>query len=90
MRLYFIFMQGCGACEVAKPELAKFAKAHPDIDIQRIDLLNAKWVHPWQPSATPTYVAESPGRVRVQWQGALTAPEVEQFIERAEEMMGLR
>jgi thiol-disulfide isomerase/thioredoxin len=90
MRLYFIHMRGCGACEMAAPELAKFAKAHPEIDIQRIDLLEAKWVHPWQPDATPTYVAESPGRVRVQWQGALKAEQVEQFIERAEEMMGLR
>ena len=26
MRLYFIYMEGCGACEMAKPDLAKFAK----------------------------------------------------------------
>lgn len=90
MRLYFIYMTGCGACEVAKPELEKFKKAHPDIEVRPIDLLNAEWIHPWQPEATPTYVAEMPGRVRVQYQGMMKAAQVEQFIERAEEMMGLR
>lgn len=89
MRLYFIHMQGCGACEAAKPELKKFQKRHPEIEVQPIDLLEAKWVHPWQPGLTPTYVVEEPGRVRVRWEGMLKADQLEQLLDRAREMMGL-
>ncbi len=65
--LYFFFMQGCGACEEAKPELDKFAKAHPDIHIARVDLSKVNWRSPvWQPSVTPTYGWLVPGqRLRV-------------------------
>jgi thiol-disulfide isomerase/thioredoxin len=89
MRLYFIYATGCGACEIAKPELDKFEQKHRGVDVKRIDLLEAKWVHPWQPEATPTYVVEEPGYARVQHAGALKADQIEQLIQRAHEMMGI-
>jgi thiol-disulfide isomerase/thioredoxin len=65
--LYFFFMQGCGACDEAKPELDKFERAHPMIKVARIDISNVDWKSPvWQPSVTPTYGWLVPGkRLRV-------------------------
>jgi thiol-disulfide isomerase/thioredoxin len=90
MVLYFIHMPGCGACERAKPQLKKWQKMNPQIRVIPIDITTAKWVHPWQPEVTPTYVAEVPGRQRIQYQGMLTAEEIPKFIAKAERMMGLR
>jgi len=92
VKLYFIYMDGCGACEQAKPELAKFQRrrAGRGLEVERINLLQAKWVNPWQPTATPTYVLEVPGRRRVRFEGMLKAEQLEQFVDKAEHLMGLR
>lgn len=89
MRLYFIYMPGCGACERAKPQLAKWQRANPQIQVVPVDITTAKWVHPWQPEVTPTYVFEVHGRQRVQHQGTLTATEIPKFIAKAKTMMGV-
>ena len=89
MRLYFIFMEGCPACDEAKPHLAKWAKKARGIELVKIDLLTAKWVNPWQPKATPTYVLEIPGHQRVMHEGALTEPQIHTFVERARKMLGV-
>jgi Glutaredoxin-like domain (DUF836) len=90
MRLYFIYMPGCGACEQAKPQLRKWQKTDPTVQVIPIDITTAKWTHPWQPEVTPTYVAEVPGFQRIQYQGTLTAEEIPKFLDKARRMMGLK
>lgn len=86
--LYYIYMEGCGACERAKPHLARWERKHPGLlRVHRIDLLNSKWVHPWQPEGTPTYVLEIPGYRRVSHTGMLTEDEIPQFLMKAQQMM---
>lgn len=90
MRLYFLYMEGCGACAEAKPHLARWEKKSKGIQIVRVDLLTANWVNPWQPQATPTYVLEVPGRQRVMHEGMLTEKQIDQFIRKAQSMMGVK
>ena len=91
MRLYFIHMPGCSACEAAKPELAKWKRQNPGVEVIPVDLLKdgARWIHPWTPSATPTYVFEEPGRERVRYEGALTKARLDAFFIKAKTMMGV-
>ena len=89
MRLYFLYMTGCPACDGAKRPLAAFEREHPEIQIVRVDLLTAKWTHPWSPEATPTYVLEAPGKQRTQWVGALKKDEIGQFVNKSKQIMGL-
>lgn len=89
MRLYFIYAPGCGHCEAAKPHVRKFEKAHPEIQVVWFDLTSNPWTYkPWSPDVTPTYVAELPGKQKIQYQGQLTKDEMEKFVARAKQMMG--
>lgn len=90
MRLYFIYMEGCPACDEAKPHLDKWAKKAKGIELVKIDLLTARWVNPWQPKATPTYVLEIPGQQRVMHEGALIEKQVDMFVQRAQQMLGFK
>jgi hypothetical protein len=85
VRLYFLFMTGCGACAVAKPVVKKWEKAHHDVQVVYVDLLTAKWVAPWQPKVTPTYVAEVPGHRRVMAEGALSADKIDKLLTLAQQ-----
>jgi thiol-disulfide isomerase/thioredoxin len=86
--LYYIYMEGCGACDQAKPHLARWEKKNPGVlKVHRVNLLEAKWTHPWQPDVTPTYVLEVPGYQRVQHQGVLTEAEIPKFLMKAQQMM---
>jgi len=87
VRLYFIYMNGCGACEAAKPVLKKWEKAHPEVQVIWVDLLTANWVHSWKPRATPTYVTELSGHRRVMFEGALDEQRLDQFVAKARQMM---
>jgi hypothetical protein len=89
-RLYYIFMDGCGACQMAKPELKKFERAHPEVQVVPVNLLTVgdKWKHDWKPEATPTYVLEIPGHERTRYEGALMAKHIEQFIRKSKQMIG--
>jgi hypothetical protein len=88
--LTFIYMDGCGACEAAKPELAAFKAAHPEIAIRRIDLLKTPWPPgAWAPTATPTYLAEFGNRRPVGKVGAMRKAEIEQFMRIAAPKLGL-
>jgi hypothetical protein len=90
MTLYFLYMDGCPACEAAKPELEKFARANPRIAVKKFDLLKTKWTYTaWNPEATPTYVLEELGYPRVQHVGALTKPRIEEFVASAKRMTGM-
>ena len=90
MTLYFLYMDGCPACEAAKPELDKFERANRGIKVVRADLLKTKWTYtPWSPEATPTYVVEELGYPRVQYIGALTKPKIEEFIRTAKTTAGI-
>lgn len=89
MRLYFLYAEGCPACEEAKPHLASWEKKARGIELVRVDLLEAKWTAKWQPEATPTYVLEVPGRRRVQHAGMLSETQVDAFIRKAMAMMGV-
>lgn len=88
MKLYFIYMEGCPACDAAKPHLAKWEKKARGVEVVRLDLLTAKWVNPWQPQATPTYVLEIPGQQRVMHEGALEEHQIHAFIQKAAALMG--
>lgn len=90
MNLYFLFMPGCGACDKAKPQLAKFEKANPGIRVVRVNLLDSKWTHPWSPEVTPTYVLEVPGRERTRWEGMLKSDEIGQFVNKSKQILGVR
>lgn len=90
MRLYFIYMNGCGACEGAKPIVKRWQRKHPEVEVKWIDLLTAKWSYPaWQPRATPTYVAETLGRPKVMHEGALSEAQMDGFMADARKKMGL-
>lgn len=92
MRLYFLYMEGCPACETAKPELEKFRRSSSarGIEVVPVDLLKAKWTYkPWSPEATPTYVLEKMGHPRVQYVGALTKTKLEEFIRVAKATAGI-
>lgn len=90
VRLRFIYATGCPACEAAKKPLAAFEKAHPEIPVVREDLLTTRWTESWQPEATPTYVLEVPNRGRTQWVGTLKKDEIEKFVAKSLQMMGVR
>jgi len=92
MRLYFLYMDGCPACETAKPELEKFRRspAARGIEIVPIDLLKKKWTYtPWSPEATPTYVLEEIGFPRVQHVGGLSKDRVIEFVAKAKATAGI-
>lgn len=90
MRLYFLYAEGCPACDEAKPHLASFEKKARGIEIRRVDLLEAKWTANWQPQATPTYVLEVPGKRRVMHEGGLSEKQVDEFVRKAIALMGVR
>jgi hypothetical protein len=90
-RLYFLYMDGCPACEQAKPELAKFERspAARGVEVVPVNLLKAKWTFKgWSPEATPTYVYEKIGFPRVRHEGGLTKERVVEFITKARGMVG--
>jgi len=89
MRLYFLHMPGCGACESAMPHMRRWERKNPGVQVVYVDLLKAKWTHPWSPEFTPTYVLEEPGRPRVQHPGKLTEAEIPLFVAKAKQIMGL-
>jgi len=90
MNLYFLFAPGCPACEAAKKPLAAFERANPDVRVIRVNLLEAKWTHPWQPEATPTYVFEIPYRERTQWVGTLESKDdIARFINKSKQYLGV-
>ncbi len=91
MKLQYIYMQGCGACTAAKPELAKFKKAHPEIEVTMLDTLNDKWNDTWEVQATPTYVLtfDQPHQ-RTRYEGALKASDIEKFIAKSKQVLGVR
>lgn len=89
MKLYFIYMNGCPACEEAKPQLGAWKKKARGVDLVMVDLMAAKWVNPWQPRVTPTYVMELPGHRRVMHEGALTEEQIDKFIRKAHAMLGV-
>lgn len=90
IELHFIYADGCGACEAAKPELAKFQKKYPLVLVRRVDLLTTPWPNGgWAPKATPTYLAVAPGRQPVGYVGAMTLEQTEQFLRLAAPKLGL-
>lgn len=88
--IVFIYADGCPACEAAKPELSKFQVAHPNVAVQRIDLLQAKWPdQSWAPKATPTYLAVVDGKRPVGFEGFMRKEEIEQFLRIAAPKLGV-
>lgn len=86
--LYYIYMDGCGACEQAKPHLARWEKKHPGVlPVHRVNLLKDEWKDSWQPELTPTYVLVIPGYPRVQHQGVLYEDQIPKFLLKAQQMM---
>lgn len=90
MRLYFLYAEGCPACDEAKPHLAAWESRRGPVEVKRVDLLEAKWTNPWSPQATPTYVFEVLGRPRVMHEGALTDRQIDAFVAKAKAMIGAR
>lgn len=90
MTLYFLYAEGCPACDEAKGPLASWERKARGVVVRRIDLLEAKWVASWQPEATPTYVLDVPGRRRVMHAGGLTEAQVDEFVRKALSLMGVK
>jgi thiol-disulfide isomerase/thioredoxin len=90
-RIMFIFAEGCGACEEAKPHLARWMKRHPEIPVVWFDVMKDAWTDPsWQINATPTYVVQFPGHQRVMWEGALKEKQIDQLLQTAKNRLGIR
>ena len=89
MKLYFIYMDGCPACETAKPQLSKWKRKARGVEVVMVNLLTANWVSDWQPRVTPTYVLEIAGYQRVMHEGALTDVQIDKFIRKAQTMLGV-
>jgi thiol-disulfide isomerase/thioredoxin len=90
LELHFIYADGCGACEAAKPMLKEFQRKYPLILVKRVDLLSAPWPEGgWAPTATPTYLAVAPGRQPVGYVGGMTVEQIEQFVRLAAPKLGL-
>jgi thiol-disulfide isomerase/thioredoxin len=87
----FFYMEGCPACEKAKPVLAKFEKKHKGrIDVAKFDINHEKWaIKGWEVQATPTYLIQDVGSDHpgVFYQGAMNAAEMDKFLAKAMEAM---
>ncbi len=82
--LYFVYGQGCGACEEASPHLDAFVRENPTLMVVRLD---AHGPHPERLGlkirATPTYVY----RVGFQGyarEGGMTAEEIGNWLNAVE------
>lgn len=92
MRPYLVFIHadGCGACELAKPELAKFRQRHPHVIVQSIDIVHQAWPDAgWSPKATPTYLVRFANRQPVGHEGMLDATQLVAFMRIGSEKLGL-
>lgn len=88
--LVFIHADGCGACELAKPELAKFRQRHPHVLVQSIDLVHQPWREGgWSPTATPTYLVRFANRQPVGHEGILDANQLVAFMRIGSERLGM-
>jgi thiol-disulfide isomerase/thioredoxin len=78
--LYFIYGQGCGACEEAAPHLDAFVKKHKTLMVVRLD---AGGPHPGRLGlrikATPSYVFRI-GEQGVLREGAMTEGELGDWV----------
>lgn len=88
--LVFIYADGCPACEMAKPELAKFRQRHPHVLVQGIDLVKQPWPDGgWAPQATPTYLVRFANRQPVGHEGMLDANQLVNFVRIGAEKLGM-
>lgn len=88
MRLYFLHVPGCHACESAMPPMRRWEKKHPDVKVVYVDLTKANWTHPWSPEVTPTYVLEMPGYQRARHDGMLDEKQIDQWLGKAQQAIG--
>ena len=75
--LKFIYMDGCGACEAAKPHLRAWAARRKDIRLIMHDALKDKWTETWEIKATPTYVLSIPGLPETMYEGSLSTNDID-------------
>jgi thiol-disulfide isomerase/thioredoxin len=73
VRLLFMHMPGCPACEAATPALQEFAQQNPQISVFKVDLSVAKWKNyaRWEPTKTPTYAVHIPTKLVAIKEGAM-------------------
>ena len=80
--LYFIYGDGCAACEAAKPEFETFMSKHPRLMSLTI---NAAGPHPerlgLKVKATPTYFFRR-GQEGVVYVGVMRATEIERWLKK--------
>lgn len=92
--LFFIYADGCPACEIAKPELDKWRRAYPQIFVRYFDVTKPPnaggWPYGgWSPEATPTYLATFANRQPVGFTGAMTMAQISKFMRISSEKLGL-
>jgi hypothetical protein len=79
--IYFVYQNGCVACEAATPELDAFLRRHPDVLSVRLEvngIVTARLEVAVR--ATPTYILKrGDGAMKIH-AGALTAKEIEKWI----------
>lgn len=89
--IMFIYAEGCGACEEAKPHLTRWMHKHPEVKVIWFDAVNDMWTdRTWQINATPTYVVQFPGHQRVMWEGSLKEKQIDQLLQTAKNRLGIR
>lgn len=91
LKLTFVHMTGCPACEKAKPHLRKWhAENAQYVQLEEVDLVKDPWPHAWQPEVTPTYILSMRGKQPVQYQGMMTKAELPRFVASAYRVWGMR
>jgi thiol-disulfide isomerase/thioredoxin len=88
MTITFIYMDGCPACDAAKPVLKKWAKANRHVAVKWHNALKDKWNAEWQIAATPTYVLAIPGFRETMYEGAMSENDITRFIEISKQSVG--
>lgn len=81
--IYFVFGDGCAACEAAAPEIEKFMLAHPGMLVLRINasgpILEKLGI---KIKATPTYLYRRGNEIAAHV-GMLTKPQIEKWLKQA-------
>lgn len=82
VKLFFFFMDGCGACAQAKPHLDEFARRHPEVKVERKDVHRMRWPRSanWRPAYTPSYVIAVPGKPLHAYEHPMTLQQLEAWL----------
>ena len=80
-RLFFFFKPGCGYCEEAKPIVDRFAQAHPEALVMKINGSRRSEILGFEPEGFPAYLlVATHGGQRFDHVGLLSAELMEEAL----------